>query len=195
MPEQSQPEQPELDAFVDAVNRELQEQGENPDNAGRYMQPVERHQGEECRGETIAGGAAALFEHGDEVVDLKTEEGKPETQCYNEPQHELSHRAAVLQRQRGQAEGEAAGQKQNGFYESALDVIELFRAGAACQRIKRGDVDGEQQPEDDRVAHHEDPKAEDNLFAAVVDVRMGGTEIQAGIAYGVGDHWVTSGSA
>ena len=52
-----------------------------------------------------------------------------------------------------------------------------MRPGAAGSPTQHHPVSGEQQREDDRVAHQEDPEPEHELFGAFVGVAMRGTEI------------------
>ncbi|MPL91567.1 hypothetical protein SDC9_37642 [bioreactor metagenome] len=136
---------------------DLNEQGDQPDQARGDVQTVGADKREEGRQEGRAVRPRADMHEVAELVDFHADEARAEERGDHQPGHGGATRAG-LGLQHREAEGDRRDQQQRGFHRDEAGLEQVLRAGPAGIVAAEHRIGREQAAEDDAVAHQVDPE-------------------------------------
>ncbi len=139
--------------------RELDHQRHEPDDAEGDMQPVRADEREEARQESAALRPRPDLDQMVEFVKLDPEEGEPEQPGDREPELDALH-PALLHLEHGKTIGDRREEQHRGVERDELEVEQILRRGPRGIAAAEHGVAGEEDREDEAIAHQIDPEAQ-----------------------------------
>uniref|UniRef100_A0A0N4ZL57 LigA n=1 Tax=Parastrongyloides trichosuri TaxID=131310 RepID=A0A0N4ZL57_PARTI len=164
VPEQAQAHQAAAVGRDQALVRHLHHQGDQPDAAEGDVQAVRAHQDEEGRQEAAALRRRAQVDHMGEFIELDAQEAEAEQAGDRQPGLRLRDLVAV-HRQHGEAVGDRREQQHRRVQRHQRQVEQILGRRAGRIVAAQHGVDGEQDREDEAVAHQIHPEAQHGAVA------------------------------